>query len=668
MTLEQARELFGLGPNEDPRPYLAELRQARERIAALVRSATDESIADRYQEGLMEFDRALAILCEFFDAPGPELEPPSAENLEEPAGLALPVDTVVSEAVELEAPAEEVPVPRRRSRAGWWWLSVVLVLAAGAAGIAYYQNEQNKFLERQGRITGLEREGAILVENRRWQEAARCFDEIEALAPGSELARLGHHSIEEGMNEERTQFIGYWKGQAIAELESVRLDPALAAIQRVLEKFPDDKEALTILERIRAARASQTRAAAISAARKQFDERQWNAAIEACRRILADKPDDADAQAILADASAALEKLRADQARAKELLDKAIARDQGQFDAEALGWLREAVALAPGNKEISARLEKMASYTRTLRVPGDFATPAEALAAARERDRIVLADQTWQGPLLVNAAIELQGGGPDKTVVECAATEGSPITIGPDAKGVRISGISFRHASFHAEGSERFPAALVRGGSAVLVDCHFRDASGHGLVVTAQGTASASRCRFSDNGWNGAAAIGQGSVLELRDSEALNNFEHGIETWDGATATLVNNRCEANCRNGIHVDNGAAPATLAGNQLIANREFGLVLGSAGTGKIAGNTARANLLGGMVIRAAAAALPVTGNQITQNHGPGLVLEKGLAVASYADNTVTKNTTQQIFENANLSEQEVPKEAPVQKTGP
>ncbi len=170
--------------------------------------------------------------------------------------------------------------------------------------------------------------------------------------------------------------------------------------------------------------------------------------------------------------------------------------------------MREATALAPDNPEIAARLEKMASYTRTLRVPGDFATPAEALAAARDRDRIVLAEQTWKGPLVVNAAIDLQGAGSAKTIVECPATEGSAITIGPDAKGARISGITFRHESFHALGSDRFSAALVRGGSATFSDCRFSDASGHGLVVIEQGAAIANRCRFSDNGWNGAAAIG----------------------------------------------------------------------------------------------------------------------------------------------------------------
>jgi nitrous oxidase accessory protein NosD len=348
-----------------------------------------------------------------------------------------------------------------------------------------------------------------------------------------------------------------------------------------------------------------------------------------------------------------MEKAAADRAKAADLLAKAVSKDQGQFDQQALEWLREASALDPANKEISSRLEKMASYTRTLRVPGDFATPAEALAAARDRDRIVLEENTWKGPLVINAAIDLQGAGPGKTIIECSAADGSAVTIGPEAKGARLSGITFRHESFLAVGTDRFSAALVRGGGATFVDCHFSEASGHGLAVIESGEVVANRCRFNDNGWNGAAAIGKGSVLEIRDSESINNFEHGIETWEGASANLVNNRCEGNSRNGIHADNRSAAATIQGNQLIANREFGLVLDSAGSGRVSGNIARGNLLGGLVIRAEAATLPVTGNQSTLNQGPGLVLERGLTATAYSSNTVTKNATREILADANLN---------------
>jgi hypothetical protein len=387
-----------------------------------------------------------------------------------------------------------------------------------------------------------------------------------------------------------------------------------------------------------------------------FDEKQWETAATAARRILAADPKDREAAAILADATAAIEKQKSDQARAAELYQQAAARDHGEFDPQAIDWLREALALTPDKPEIKALYEKMASYTRTLRVPGDFATPAEALAAARIRDRIVLAGQTWKEPLVINVAVDLQGAGSGSTVIECPPADGCAITIGPDARGARVSGIAFRHASFLADGSERFATALVRGGGATFVDCSFSDASGHGLAVIEQGEAVASRCRFTDNGWNGAAAIGAGSRLEVRDSEAIGNFEHGIESWNGASATLVNNRCEGNTRNGIHADNRAAAAVIEGNQLIANREFGLVLDSAGSGKITGNIARGNLLGGFVIRAAAASLAATGNQATDNRGPGIVLEKGLPVENYRANTASGNTPAQVVSDADLSPRE------------
>ena len=244
MTHGEARKIFGLGPDEDPRPHLAEFNNARERIAELVRSARNEILAVRYQDGLVEFDQALAAMREYLETTGPESQPtPATKLLEEPS--AVPAVRAAD-----AAPDDDVaPAPRRRSLAWLVWLVVFLAGAAGG-GLRFYQDEASKVLQRQARIALLEREGSVFVENRRWQEAARSFAEIEALAPGSELALLGRRSIEEGMAEEQTQFVGYWTGQAIAELESDRIDEAQAAIQRVLGKFPTEKDALAIRARI----------------------------------------------------------------------------------------------------------------------------------------------------------------------------------------------------------------------------------------------------------------------------------------------------------------------------------------------------------------------------------------------------------------------------------
>jgi parallel beta-helix repeat protein len=354
-------------------------------------------------------------------------------------------------------------------------------------------------------------------------------------------------------------------------------------------------------------------------------------------------------------------KREADRTKALELFEKAVARDKGKFDQEALDCLREAAALAPDNKEIASRLEKMASYTRTLRVPGDYATPAEALAVAHDRDRIVLAEQTWKGPLFITAAVELQGTGSGKTIIECPAADGSALTLGPKAKGARVTGITFRHESFDAAGAERYAAVVVRGAEATFDDCVFRDASGHGLAAIENAVVSANRCKFTENGWNGASVSGKGSRLEARDCEAIENYEHGIEAWQGASLVLSNSRCEGNSRNGVHVDSGNATTAIEGCQLVANREFGLVLDSAGSGKVAGNTARGNLLGGLVIRKSATAASVTGNTATLNQGPGIVLEKSLSQASYANNSASKNTPRDILAGAELDGQETQPDA-------
>jgi tetratricopeptide (TPR) repeat protein len=666
MTLSAARKILGLGPDEDPRPYLGEFQSARERIAEMVRSAPNETLGDRYQEGLLEFDQALAAIREYLEALGLAIPTPVVISAPEPPPEPATLTSEVKSAPESET-KEEISNPPRRSRvlARCVWLFVFLI-AAGGGGLIYYRHVESQSIQRQIRITFLERVGSEFIENRRWQEAANSYAEIELLSPGSRLARLGRRSIEAGMTDEQTQFVGYWTGQAIAELEAGRLDEAEAAARKVLEKIPAEKEASAITRRIIEARAGQSREAVIAAARSLLNEGKWQAAIDASNRMLSGSPDDSDAKLILADASAALSKYEADQSKAAKLLAQATALDQGVFDQKVLDLLREAAALAPGNQEIATSLEKMASHTRTLRVPGDFDTPAEAIAAARDRDRIVLAEQVWKGPLVINSAIELQGAGSGKTFIECHADDGSAITIGPEARGARINGIGFRHESFQAVGTDRYSAALVRGGGATFIDCNFTDASGHGLAVIEGGEAVATRCRFRFNGWNGAAAIGKGSVLEVRDSESIENFEHGIESWEGASATLVNNRCEGNSRNGIHTDNNDATAVIEGNQLIANREFGLVMDSAGSGKISGNIARANLLGGFVVRTSAATLPFTGNEATLNEGPGLVLEKGLPADAYASNRIARNAKKEIVTDADLSHHEAAAAMPTEES--
>lgn len=656
MILNEARYILGLSPDQDLHLQLESLRSARERLAEMTRCAPNETLALRYQEQLIDFDKALAALREALEAPVPDpvIPPPAIPPEVVPAVRPI--------AVIDDRPRATAAIPAKRARAWCWrtglicaWIFVALV----GVGIGYrlhldYKDQRSR--ELQVRLNLLEKEGDMYVKNRRWEEAARAYVIMDFTQPGSLVAQRGLQSIKAGMAEEQTQFIGYWNGQALAELEANRLDEAQAAANQVIEKFPENTQALDILEQVASARINLARESAIIAIRGQLENQEWEEVITSTRELLAQDPDNPQAISMLTEATAALEKQASDQAKARELLAKAAARDLGGFDPLAIELLREATALDPSNKEIAALLEKIASYTQTLRVPGDYATPQEALSHARDKDRVVLAEGTWKGPLIIDCAVELQGANPETTLIECPAADGCAITIGPGGKGARISGITFRHENFQVDGSERFAAALVRGGDATFVNCRFKDASGHGLAVIDQGKASASRCRFTDNAWNGAAVMGAGSLMEIRDSLSLNNFEHGIESWNGAATILANNRCEGNSRNGIHADNGKASATIEGNQLIANREYGIVLSSAGSGRVTGNTTQANLLGGLVVRHAAKALVVNGNQATSNRGPGLALEAGLSSRDYEQNKLTGNKAPQMLDGVKFSQTE------------
>lgn len=661
--MTEAKKILGLGQDEDPRPHLEEFRAVREKIADMVRTAPNELLAQRYQEGLVEFDRALATVREYLEALGLI---PRAEDIAvvEPAytGRGHPVFIAENELTEAIGPPEfsrnlpqaeiEHDVEPRASRLFGILCGVLLLLTiVGFGTVAYVKFEEDRELEKSQRVASLEKQGANFIENRRWPEAAEAFEEIESIYPDSELADIGRRSIEAGMTEEQNQFIGYWKGEAIASFENGRWTDAESAAQQVLDKYPDEKELQDLIAKIDVAKEEELLLAAFDAVRKQVVDRKFDEAISSARDLVQQNEGNVDALALLKSAEDEKAKAAAELERAKLLLAQATERDTGEYDEQAMEWLREAVSLAPDDRDILARFEKMAAYTRTIRIPEDVKTVAEALETARDRDRLVIGEGEWEGPFVITAAVELQGVS-GKTIIQCKADAGSVIAIAPGVDGARLSGLTLRHLSFDA-GEERFSLAHVRGAKADFSDCRFEQGSGHGVAVTEAGHAKVIRCRFTENGWNGIAVTGSGSLLEAEENILKENFQNGIESWDGAAVILSKNTCTGNSRNGVHVDNGAASATILDNVLSGNREFGLVLGSAGAGEVTSNTLEKNILGGLVVRTGATEVIVKDNRIANNEGPGLVLEQGVPEEPYVGNKMTGNGGKEFISGVDLS---------------
>jgi len=650
MTLEEARRILGLSAEEDPQTHMAEFAAAREKIAELVRTAPNETIALRYQDGLIDFDRALAAIREDLEKEDPEIakrdewmraaigsdarepaEPKSGEDKE-----LSPAQAIAEQEFEHTEPPDK---PADRRLVGT--LFVILLLGLAGGGIVYTKLQEHEKYRTRERLTFLERLGARMVEARRWDEADLAYKEIEQLDPKSEVAVIGRRSIEAGMEEEQRQFVGYWSGQALAEFEAGRLDEAAAATRKVLDRYPGQKEVTELFNKIEQSRSTAARETLVAAATGAIQKRRWDDAEAKAKQLVASFPGDPEGNVFLSEIREGREKEAREKVRARELFAAAKVRDHGAFDRDALEWLREATALAPDDPEIAALYKKMASYTRTLQVPGDFSTLNEAIAAARDRDRISVGEGTWTGPIIVDKAVTLEGAGRDKTIVEVDAATSTAATFGRKASGTQVNGITFRHRGFDA-GLNRFSALLVRGAEVTLSDCRVADSAGHGLAVTEAGRVSATRCLFENNGWDGVAVRGPGSRVELSECESTGNFGHGYDLWEGGSGAIHSSVARDNSGNGILVDTNGENVVLGNNDLRGNREYGLVAFAGVSGRIHGNQCRENLLGGMAVRFAAARLTFENNKLEKNLGPGLALEQGLKEEAFATNSSTGNS--------------------------
>jgi tetratricopeptide (TPR) repeat protein len=628
MTIDEARRILGLEPGDDAAMHLDEFEAARERIAEMVRAAPNDALALRYQEGLDQFDAALAAMRARLGRP-PVVEPGVTGGVVRVSG------------------------PRVRPGGGARRVAVALALVVvGCGGLwLFFRIREDMELQRRSRLVFLERQGSILVENRRWSEAAAVYQEIEQIEPGSVIAGFGRRSIEAGIGEEQKQFIGYWSGEAQAAIESGRWEDAGRAIGTLAAKVPDSDEIAILRERIDDGRRAEARKRTVEEARAALAAGRWPRVKELTDKLLAGTPDDAEVAALRSEAETRSERERGDLARARELLGNARRRDTGVFDEQALEWLREARRLAPGDREIAALYDKLAGYTRTLTVPGDFGSIAAAIEAARPRDRIRIGAGTWNEALQVDKPLELEGAGRDQTVIECGAGDGPVIVWGSAAGGGRASRMLLRHRTV-APGAERFSVVLVRGGQVGFGECEMRDGNGHGVVVIEGGLAVLNRCRFAANGWDGVAAYGDGSRVEVSECESTGNYEHGIDIWNGAAAVIRGSTASGNGRNGSYIAT-PGPLEIIDSRFIDNREFGLVVAASRGGTLHGNTAERNRLGGIAIHRTAAELEVRDNRALRNEGPGLVLDRGFAARVLANNLSEHNaTTRQIVDDVEL----------------
>jgi parallel beta-helix repeat protein len=627
MNAEQARRVLGLRSDEDWTEHESSFEAARQQMADLVRQSPTEAMAQRYQEGLMEFDRALAFFRE--------------QRAEAEECVATPVETpMVFEEPDV--------LPIRKSRAGMKLLVVIAMVAGAMYGLQEWQTRQEA--ERQMQVARWETEAADHLSKRRWQDALEMYHKIEEAEGNDAIATRGRRSIEAGMREEQEQYLGYWSGEAISAVEASRWQDASAAIARVLERDPRHEEMIALSEKVRMMRSENQRKQWQESAQQAMDRRAWETALLWIEKMLLAEPSSETALAWKASVLESQRIERENKEQASALYQQALANDKGVFDEPLLQVISRAKQLAPQDEAIGALYQKIAAYGRTIRVPQEMTELQKAFDSARDGDRVVIEAGTYAGSFTIKSAL----------ILEVAATGvvfRSPAEIGPallltrEAQGAKISGVMFQHSDLLAD-AERFSAVLVNGADVSFDGCQFARAAGHGLAVIGGGRATIRQCRFEENGWDGLAVQDAQSRVVVRESFFVENIRHGIQLWNRSAGVLENNRFSQNCLNGIYVDTDAA-VELRNNQVQGNREYGIVLKAAGGGEVSGNRFTENLLGGMVIGAEAKNAACRKNIFGKNGGHALSLAAGLSASGYAENQFDHSAARSILENVPMN---------------
>lgn len=610
-------------------------------MADLVRQSPTETMAQRYQDGLMEFDQALAYFREQDEIKrrelreqSPPLEVSSSDDhfsAEVPAEIPVEIPTNTTEP-EIE--------PIKSSRT---WLAVLIILTlligGGVYGFQEWQKRQHE--TKQIQWANWEKEAVDHISKRRWQEALTLYQQIEANNPSSEVAAIGRRSIEAGMREEQEQYLGYWTGEAISAFDANNWKDAEAAIAKVYEVQPKHPEMLALEKKLSLLKSSEERKRLTAEIKKSLEVDDWELAMMNADRLLAFDPLSTEVLALKQRAIDGLELQKSNTQEALILVARIQNLDKGKYDKELLELATTAKRLAPHDKDVLICYEKIASYVRTLRVPQDFPDLQKALIEAKSNDRVVIEKGTYQGPFSVNVPLVIEASG-GRAILECDAAKGPALSLGAAASGSRVQGLQIQHTSFNT-GAERFSAAYVEEAQVQFIDCEFRHASGHGLIALRGADVAVDDCSFLENGWNGVAAQHEKTKITLRDSLCRGNFHHGIEVWDQATAIIEHCRSEANSQTGAHIDSTAI-LSMKGNEFTANREYGVVLRQTGVGDVSKNQMRNNILGGAVVTIKAAQSLLRENIIELNDGPALMLGKGLQEADYLKNQLKAKPNQ------------------------
>jgi F-box protein 11 len=254
-----------------------------------------------------------------------------------------------------------------------------------------------------------------------------------------------------------------------------------------------------------------------------------------------------------------------------------VLRDAFDCDASAAGPVSAAL---PHGSALAGPAARRPTPTRVVDPTGggDFTTLADAVAAARPGDRVLVRPGSYDGPIKIDTPLEVVGEGPADEIVVMAEKGGVLV--------VTASHGSVRGLTLRATGEPREASVVdVRAGRLVLDGC---DISGGatGVTIRAYAEPHIRRCRIHHTSGHGIRVLGAGAGV-FEDNEITGSGRSNISVTSGGNPTVRGNRITASEHSGVWVgDDGRG--VFEDNDIAGNSWSNVSVGSGGRPTVRGN--------------------------------------------------------------------------------
>ncbi len=318
-------------------------------------------------------------------------------------------------------------------------------------------------------------------------------------------------------------------------------------------------------------------------------------------------------------------------------------KDPGESDAapEPVPWDQRSFGRASRTPRPRAVVEAGRPARELVVDPDDpaaFGEIDDAVAAAEDGDRILVRPGTYRTPVVVDRAVRIEGdGAPAAIVLEPVGGE----ALGFAVSGASVEGLTIRPARAGNDGDEWSAVAVHDveatvegcllsshlgatvwvggpGSSALVLGCTITDGAQNGVWVCEEGRARVVASRIAGNRWTVVAA-GAHAVLEITDSEIVDNLDGGVAAADGALLVMEGSTVAGNAGTGILLGAAAPSSRVEDCTVERNSGEGILLAAVRGCAVLRNRFRDNGIGIGVIDGATPR--VEGNDLAGN-GTGI----------------------------------------------